>query len=47
VWTSLGAGVAWLILAGIIQSGLISLEKPVGDLTPEVFTQDSATPATK
>jgi predicted secreted protein len=35
VWTSLAAGAAWLGLALVIESGLISLDQPLGGLTPQ------------
>lgn len=43
VWTSIGAAAVWAALALVIQSGLISLDRPVGDLTPDVF--DTRAPA--
>lgn len=34
VWTSIAAAVVWLVLAAVISSGLVSLERPLGGLTP-------------
>lgn len=35
--TSVVAGLVWLAFALVIETGLISLERPLGDLTPEFY----------
>lgn len=34
VWTTVAAAVVWLVLAAVISSGLVSLERPLGALIP-------------
>ena len=36
LWTTVAAAVVWLVLATVISSGLVSLERPLGGLTPAV-----------
>lgn len=36
LWTTVAAAVVWLVLATVISSGLVSLERPLGSLTPAV-----------
>jgi predicted secreted protein len=47
VWTSMAAAVVWAGLALVIQSGLISLDRPVGGLTPDVFGTQTPADAAK
>lgn len=34
VWTTVAAAVVWMVLAAVISSGLVSLERPLGGLVP-------------
>ncbi len=34
VWTTVAAAVVWMVLAAVISSGLVSLERPLGGLIP-------------